>query len=112
MKGNRVAPGNEKAGINEIAFNLPAVGLNDNLEFLGRQLHVQTEYIDHPIGRIATQVFCSGRIMLSRKSECPPAVLESRDTQLLQKTMNEQHQQVIREIKEKQTRVLGKQEPR
>jgi hypothetical protein len=107
-----VVPGNEKADKNEIVFNLPAVGLNNNLEFMGRQLHVQTEYIDMPIGRIVTQVFCGGRILLSRKLECPPEAPESRDTQLLQRTMNEQHHQVIREIEDKQTRVLGKQEPR
>jgi hypothetical protein len=95
-----------------IATQIPVAGLNDNLDFLGRTLHVQTEHIDHPTERIVTQVFCSGRIMLSRKSEYPSEALESRDNQSLQKTMNTQHQRVIREIKEKQARVLDPHEPR
>jgi hypothetical protein len=102
-----VTPGSDKVDKNGITFNLPAVGLNDNLDFLGRQLHVQTEYIELPVARIVTQVFCSGRVMLSKKTECPPAIHEFQDTQKLQQIMNAQHHKVIQEITGKQARILG-----
>ena len=107
MKGNDVTHGSEKAEQIGISSNLPVVGLNDNLDFMGRQLHVQTEYIELPEPRISTQVFCSGRVMLSKKSECPPDIRESHDTQKLQQIMNAQHHQVLREIADKQARIMG-----
>jgi hypothetical protein len=94
----------DKAGL---AVTPPAIGLNDNLEFMGRQLHVQTEHLEFPVARIVTQVFCSGRVMLSKKSEYPADFRESRDLSRIQKMMNAQHYQVIREITDKQSRILG-----
>ena len=107
MKGYDVTLGAENSRKNGMAFNLPAVGLNDNLDFLGRQLHVQTEFIELPVAHIITQVFCSGRVMLSKKSDCPAGIQEAQDARKLQQTMNAQHHQVIREISDKQTRVLN-----
>ena len=107
MKGNDVNHGSEKPETQNMSSNLPVVGLNDNLDFMGRQLHVQTEFIELPVARISTQVFCSGRVLLSKKSECPPGIRESHDTLKLQQIMNTQHHQVIREIADKQARVLG-----
>jgi hypothetical protein len=107
MKRNDVNPGSEKDELQSISLNLPVVGLNDNLDFLGRQLHVQTEFIELPVARINTLVFCNGRVLLSKKSECPPGIRESHDIQKLQQIMNTQHHQVIREIAAKQVRVLG-----
>jgi hypothetical protein len=107
MKGNDVTHGSPKGEQIGVSFNLPVVGLNDNLDFMGRQLHVQTEYIELPEPRISTQVFCSGRVMLSKKSECPRGIRDSHDTQKLQQIMNTQHHQVLREIAQKQARILG-----
>jgi hypothetical protein len=102
-----VNPGSEKEDKIGNTINLPAVGLNDNLNFMGRQLHVQTEYIEFPVSRIITQVFCSGRVMLSKKSECPPDIHEFHDMDRLQQIMNAQHRQVILEISAKQAKILG-----
>ena len=107
MNKNCVNRGSPMAESISVAFNLPVVGLNDNMEFLGRQLHVQTEYMEMPAARITTEVFCSGRVMLSKKLDCPPAILASHDIGQLQQLMNTQHQQVIQEIREKQARVLN-----
>jgi hypothetical protein len=86
---------------------LPLVGLNDNLVFMGRQLHVQTEHTGFPIARIVTQVFCSGRVLLSKKTECPAGIPESQDFNQLQKLMSTQHYQVLEEIAAKQARIMG-----
>ncbi|MBN1571519.1 MAG: hypothetical protein JXA73_27025 [Acidobacteria bacterium] len=102
-------PGSEKCTSENSVFNKPVVGLNDNLDFLGKQLHIQTEFIELPAARISTQVFCRGRVLLSKKTECPPGVRESHDFQKLQQIMNAQHHQVIQEITDKQARVLASQ---
>lgn len=78
-----------------------AAGLNDNVEFMGKQLHVQTESIQSPAGCIVTQIFSSGRVIFSKKSECPPGA------DGIQDQMNLQHSQVIKSILEKEARILG-----
>jgi hypothetical protein len=88
-------------------FKLPVVGLNDNLVFMGRQLHVQTEHTGFPVARIVTQVFCSGRVLLSKKTECPTGIHESQDFDKLQKLMSTQHYQVLEEISAKQARIMN-----
>jgi hypothetical protein len=87
--------------------SMPITGLNDNLEFVGRQLHVQTEHLELPVAHIVTQVFCKGRVLLSRKSEYPSEIHESRDVGKIRQMMNAQHSQVIQEIEDKQARILG-----
>ena len=59
-------------------LKLPVVGLNDNLVFMGRQLHVQTEHTGFPVARIVTQVFCSGRVLLSKKRNALRAFMNLR----------------------------------
>ncbi len=103
--------GSDKSGKIGTSSNLPVTGLNDNVEFLGRQLHIQTEYIEQPNSHIVTQVFCSGRVMLSRKSDCPPGTQESQSPRCLQEAMNTQHQKTLCEINNKQARVLDSKEP-
>jgi hypothetical protein len=88
-------------------LKLPVVGLNDNLVFMGRQLHVQTEHTGFPVARIVTQVFCSGRVLLSKKTECPAGIHESQDFNKLQKLMSTQHYQVLEEISAKQARIMS-----
>jgi hypothetical protein len=84
-----------------------ASGLNDNLEFMGRQLHIQTEAIGLPVPRIVTQVFSDGRVVFSRKSEIPPCEPESHRSPSIQELMRTQHFETLREIEGKQNRILG-----
>jgi hypothetical protein len=97
----------EYQGKSGTGLKLPVVGLNDNLIFMGRQLHVQTEHTGFPVARIVTQVFCSGRILLSKKTECPAGIHESKDFNQLQRLMSMQHYQVIEEITAKQARIMS-----
>ncbi len=83
-------------------------GLNDNLEFLGRQLHVQTERIGFPAPRIVTQVFSNGRVVFSKKSEIRTQDNSPQESSKIQELMRTQHFQTIREIEAKQKRILTK----
>ncbi len=93
-----------KSGMSPIS---PITGLNDNLEFVGRRLHVQTEHLEFPAAHIVTQVFCNGRVLLSKKSEYPAEIRESHDVGKIRQLMGAQHSKVIREIAEKQARIAG-----
>jgi len=90
-----------------MAVENPMPGLNDNLKFLGRLLHVQTEAIAYPAPRIVTQVFSNGRVVFSRKSEIPPGGADPRKAEQTREQMRAQHSQTIREISEKQKRILA-----
>ena len=81
------------------------MGLNDNIKFLGRELHVQTEAARIPIPHIVTHVFANGRILLSRKSDCPTDVEETSSLLQIRELMQLQHQDVIRELSKKQQKV-------
>ncbi len=65
---------------------------------MGRRLHVQTEHMELPEARIVTQVFSNGRVLLSKKTECPADIHESPDVGRIQKLMSAQHYQVLQEI--------------
>ena len=82
-------------------------GLNDNLEFMGRILHVQTETTEFPVLRIVTQVFSNGRVVFSKKSDIPAESCESREFMKMQGLMQAQHFQTIREISGKQKQILA-----
>jgi len=98
---------NFKSRDGRVVLPAQAMGLNDNLDFFGKELHVQTENAGFPIPRIITQVFSSGRIILSRKSEYPADVHQAADPEQIQELMRIQHYRVIREISEKQQRLQG-----
>jgi hypothetical protein len=83
------------------SWDRTAVGLNDNVEFMGKRLHVQTESIGSPSPCIVTQIFSNGRVIFSKKSECSP------DLNGIQDLMNQQHSQVLKTIVEKEARILG-----
>jgi flagellar biosynthesis protein FlhG len=75
-----------------------AAGLNDNLTVMGKDLHVQTEDLGETGCAIQTQVFCEGRVVLSTRSEYPPALrLPCNGIQVVE-LMRAQHFHVIREI--------------
>jgi hypothetical protein len=88
-------------------LKIPVPGLNDNLEFMGKRLHVQTEHTEFPVARIVTQVFSNGRVLLSKKTECAAGIRELRDFDRIQKLMSAQHYQVLQEIEAKQAKLLG-----
>jgi hypothetical protein len=87
---------------------LTAMGLNDNLDFMGRQLHVQTENLRSPSPCIVTQVFCNGRVLFSTKSEYLPGVNESQDFSRIGDLMQSQHYRVIEKIRDKKAQILSK----
>ncbi len=80
-----------------------APGLNDKIEFMGRQLHIQTEKIGLPVPRIVTQVFSNGRVVFSKKSDVSPP----QELLKIEELMRDQHSRTIREIADKQKRILG-----
>lgn len=86
----------------ETPFN-SAIGLNDNVKFMGKQLHVQTEILRATEGIIITQIFSNGRVILSKKTA------RSFDCVDIQNLMNCQHAQVIRSLAEKERRILDDQ---
>jgi hypothetical protein len=100
-------------GTNKIAGNVPpksipvAIGLNDNLDFMGKQLHVQTESMKSPAMRIVTQVFCNGRVLFSTKSDYPAGIRESQSFSQIQDLMRAQHFKVIEKIRDKKAQILG-----
>jgi hypothetical protein len=78
-----------------------ATGLNDNVEFMGKQLHVQTESIGSPATSVVTQIFSSGRVIFSKKSECSNNLNEA------QNLMYSQHSQTILNLAKKEAKILG-----
>lgn len=98
---------NEEQEKGNAAFISPAMGLNDNLDFLGRRLHIQTEHTGFPKACIITQVFCNGRVMLSRKTEYPSEVDGNHDFNTIRQLMKTQHCTMIQELKDKQARKQG-----
>ena len=87
------------------ALPAPVPGLNENLNFMGKQLHIQTENAEFPSAHIVTQVFSGGRVILSKKSTHPQAIRSCGDTRKIQELMQSQHQQIIKEIRDKQVRL-------
>lgn len=78
------------------------MGLNDNLDFLGTQLYIQTENAQLPTPRIITHVFSKGRIVLSKKSEYPADFHNSGNPEKIHELLRMQHSQVIQDISDKQ----------
>ncbi len=106
MNGNRPTYGDE--GKPGTPAENSAPGLNDNLEFMGRRLHIQTERIGLPSPHIVTQVFSNGRVIFSKKSEIPQEEAHQESAQI-QERMHAQHLETMREIEAKQKRALNSQ---
>ncbi len=92
---------NRKEMNDRISLLAPVSVLNDKLEFMGKQLHIQTENTGFPANLIVTHVFYNGRVILSRKADHSSA---AGDSAHIRELMNAQHLQVIQEIKDKQSR--------
>lgn len=75
-----------------------AMGLNDNLVFMGRDLHIQTEDLGAAGRCITTQVFCDGRVILARRSEYPATMQDPPPNGQVAELMRAQHFNIIRQI--------------
>jgi len=85
-----------------LAERSPVPGLNDNLEFLGRRLHVQTEDMGARRGLISTHVFLNGKVIHSIKSQYPHAD----DRANIAGIMRSQHLAIMRQIESQRERSL------
>ncbi len=85
----------------------PTMGLNDNLDFMGKQFHIQTEDLGYTGRSITTQVFCEGRVVLSAKSEYPDGLRHRRDRNDVAELMRKQHFNVMRELENKKAQILS-----
>jgi hypothetical protein len=82
------------------------MGLNDELEFKGKKLHIQTENSGRAGTCIITQVFCDGRVVHTAKSflrDCR----EARDFAKAESLMHAQHYRVVREIEERKEKITS-----
>lgn len=85
----------------------PIMGLNDNLDFMGRQFHIQTEDLGYTGRSITTQVFCEGRVVLSAKSEYPDGLRHRHNRNDVAELMRKQHFNVMRELEIKKAQILS-----
>jgi hypothetical protein len=106
--GNQDSASRSRFGSNpQLTSAATTIGLNDDLEFLGHRLHVQTEKMGSPAHCIMTQVFSKGRVVHSTKSDLSSDSLISNDFNAIQDLMRAQHFKVIREISKKKTEIEG-----
>jgi hypothetical protein len=82
----------------------PAMGLNDNLNFLGKELHIQTENVQSSAPYIRTQVFFHGRVVHTAKYEYSTEKRDSPDVLRIRELMHKQHMRVIKKISEQQVK--------
>ena len=82
----------------------PAMGLNDNLNFLGKELHVQTENVPASTPCILTQVFFHGRVIHTAKSEYATEAGGSHNLAKIRDLMVKQHMKVIERISEQRAK--------
>ena len=80
----------------------PAMGLNNNLNFLGKELHVQTEIVQSDAPCIRTQVFFHGRVVHTAKSEYSNELKNSLNLTKIRDLMLKQHMNVMEKINKQQ----------
>jgi flagellar biosynthesis protein FlhG len=82
----------------------PIMGLNDNVELGGREIHVQTEDMG---GRYAvTQIFCDGRILKSTKSEYPAEMRDDSQRSHKMEFMRQQHRDALRDVEKRKAQIV------
>ena len=89
----------------------PTTGLNDNINFLGKELHVQTENVPSTVPYIRTQVFFRGRVIYTAKHELAPDTDGWNDFNKIRELMNAQHLKVIDKISRQKAKYQNKPEP-
>ena len=80
----------------------PTMCLNNNIDFLGKELHVQTENVDTAVPCILTQVFFRGRVIQTIKYKYPTEIRNINNFSKIQDLMHSQHMNVIKKINEQQ----------
>jgi hypothetical protein len=80
----------------------PTMCLNNNIDFLGKELHVQTENVDTTVPCILTQVFFRGRVIQTIKYEYPAEIRTLNNFSKIHDLMHRQHMDVIEMINERQ----------
>lgn len=82
----------------------PAMGLNDNLNFCGKELHVQTEHVQSSAPHIRTHVFFQGRVVHTTRYEYSNDEQDSINLVEIRKLMHRQHMAVIEKISKQQAK--------
>ena len=78
------------------------MGFNDNLDFFGKVLHIQTEKVQSAAPCILTQVFYRGRVIHTAKFEYSTDSLDFNDFEKIRNLMHAQHLKVIEKISRQQ----------
>lgn len=78
------------------------MSLNDNLTFLGKELHVQTENVQTVPQCIRTHVFYGGRVIHTMKYEFSEGTVGLDDFDKIRAKMQVQHRQIIEKIIQRQ----------
>lgn len=88
----------------ESQFSLkpPVMSLNDNMNFFGKKLQVQTENVDSRDPYILTQVFLHGRVIHSARCEYTAEIFHLDDVAKIHDLMRKQHMEVIEKINKQQ----------
>lgn len=84
-----------------------AMSLNDNLNFLGKELHIQTENVQSDNPHIRTHVFSSGRVIHTKILAFPVSLMQSRDLNEIHRLMQAQHCEIIDKIYRQQSKLSG-----
>jgi len=98
MDANRTDRGIQSHGVST------AMGLNDNLNFLGKELHVQTEHVQSSSPCILTQVFFHGRVIYTTKYEYASDAPDAHNPVEVRDLMYKQHMKVMERIGEQQAK--------
>jgi hypothetical protein len=78
------------------------MGLNDNLKFLGNELHIQTENVQSSTPCILTQVFFRGRVIHTARCEYSKENQDSANLAKIRDLMHQQHMKVMEKISARQ----------
>ena len=102
---------------NQEAFNSrstpvsSAMSLNDNLDFMGKALHIQTENVQSEIPHIRTHVFSKGRVIHTKILAFPADLIKSGDPNQIRRLMQSQHCEIIDKISRQQSKLSKVQDP-
>ena len=73
-------------------------GKNQNVTHRGKTFHIQTEDTGLTSTMIMTHIFLHGHIVATHKQSYRDIALHDHRTQMLQKRMNQQHQQMVDQL--------------
>jgi flagellar biosynthesis protein FlhG len=99
--------GEKGQGLDTLAAITPIVGLDDRLDFKGKNLRIKTDNMGYTGRCITTQVFCEGRVILSTKSDYAPPLKDKDNTNHVKALMRKQHFKVICDIEGDKIQILN-----